>query len=470
MDSNVDFEEKAHQKITYVKAYLAWLFGGWMGMHRFYLGKWFSGGVYMVSFGFFFMGWGIDFFLIPFMVKKQREKLAEKLRVQAEWAKKIAEASGDEAIVFEEKLAPWAGKSDWKSYLEFPFRLMFFFFAPMLFTYIALAQGNWELILVMAVILIATSFIYSVQRIIHFHPEIEKIPLLSDALSTFKKLHAYYMENKPRNFLFYVGYFVFGFLSMPFSKKTREEFSLYKSIIFGIFALLILETVLSYNSVYPPYLNVQEALGVLLAEFFLLFFMIISFMMPMVTTSFSLSLSGKHNMLRFLTFIGIGFSILLAVFAYTKGDLSESASMADTMNFEARMKNKDFRTDITTSSEMFLSYYGQKSKIKQVASVNIHVDESMTELYRRNLEGFVAGNETALVHVFVIEQPGEHLVFGIRYNNRILFLVDHSGEVYKNWRRVPQVIQDMFEEKILMPLGDEKYRCVVKKGLITDLY
>merc|ERR1711976_221706 len=140
-----------------------------MGIHRFYLGKWFSGGLYTMSLGLFFVGWAIDLFLIPAMVKARRKQLAKKWKDQAEWAKKIAEASGEDIAIFEDKfeLAPWAGKSDWVSYLEFPFRLLFFLFAPALFTYFALIQGNWELIVLMAVILIATSFIHTVQKILH---------------------------------------------------------------------------------------------------------------------------------------------------------------------------------------------------------------------------------------------------------------------------------------------------------------
>lgn len=471
MDSNIDFEKKACEKVSFFKAYLAWLFGGWMGIHRFYLGKWFSGGLYTMSFGLFLAGWAIDFFLIPAMVKTRRDQLVKKWQDQAEWAKKIAEASGEDVAIFEDKfeLASWAGKSNWVSYLEFPFRLLFFLFAPAIFTYFALIQGNWELIVLMAVILIATSFIHSVQKILHFHPEVERIPVLSEALSSFKKLYTFYMENKPRNFLFYVGYFFFGFLSMPFSKTTRTEFGLYRNMIFGIFALLIIETALSYNSVYPPYLTIGNAATLLIAELFLLFFMVISFMMPMVTTSFSLSLSGKQGMLRVLTVVAVGFTIIMTVGMYKTGGL-DTDSLGDSMNFSSRMENKDFRRDMGATSEMFLAYYGRKSTVKQTAALKVYVDEKMTEMYRRNITGFVAGNETVLLKVFVVESPGQHDVYGIRYGDNILFLADHTGQVYRLWKDVPKTIQDVFEIKKIILSGDDKYRYVTKNALIDDLY
>ncbi|BBM84892.1 TM2 domain-containing protein [Candidatus Uabimicrobium amorphum] len=471
MDSNIDFEKKAYESVSIFKAYVAWLFGGWMGVHRFYLGKWFSGGLYMISFGLFIVGWAIDFLLIPAMVKSRRAQLAKKWQDEAEWARQVAEASGEDIAIFEDKfeLAPWAGKSSWISYIEFPFRLLFFIFAPAIFTYFALIQGNWELIVLMAVILVATSFIHTVQKMLHFHPEVDKIPVLSEALSSFKKLYAYYMENKPRNFLFYVGYFFFGFLSMPFSQKTRTEFNLYRNMIFGIFILLILETALSYKSVYPPYLAIGDAATLLVAELLLLFFMVISFMMPMVTTSFSLSLSGKQNMLRVLTLVAVGFTILITVAIYQTGGF-DTDSLGDSMNFSSRMQNKDFRRDMGATSEMFLSYYGRRAPLKQNAATKVSFHEAMTDMYRRNITGFVAGNETVLVKVFVIERPGKHDAYGLRYGDWILFLADHSGEVYKKWKDVPKDIQDVFEVVTITPLGDEKYRYITKQGLIDDLY
>jgi len=50
-------------------AWLLWLLGGWLGAHRFYLGRWLSGFVYLASFGVFGLGMLIDAFLLPSMVR-----------------------------------------------------------------------------------------------------------------------------------------------------------------------------------------------------------------------------------------------------------------------------------------------------------------------------------------------------------------------------------------------------------------
>ena len=49
-----------------VVGYLLWIIG-FLGAHRFYYGKQFSGTLYFFTLGFLFIGWIIDLFLIPGM-------------------------------------------------------------------------------------------------------------------------------------------------------------------------------------------------------------------------------------------------------------------------------------------------------------------------------------------------------------------------------------------------------------------
>ncbi|SMF19956.1 TM2 domain-containing membrane protein YozV [Alteromonadaceae bacterium Bs31] len=46
--------------------YIAWIFG-FMGAHRFYFGRPVTGTIWFFTLGLFFVGWIIDFFLIPSM-------------------------------------------------------------------------------------------------------------------------------------------------------------------------------------------------------------------------------------------------------------------------------------------------------------------------------------------------------------------------------------------------------------------
>ncbi|HIZ50091.1 MAG TPA: TM2 domain-containing protein [Candidatus Pseudomonas excrementavium] len=60
---------------THSKAvgYLLWIFG-FMGAHRFYYGKPWTGTLYFFTLGLFFIGWIIDLFLIPAMDRQADQR------------------------------------------------------------------------------------------------------------------------------------------------------------------------------------------------------------------------------------------------------------------------------------------------------------------------------------------------------------------------------------------------------------
>ncbi len=62
---------KNHQIETHslVIGYLLWIFG-FLGAHRFYYGRQFSGTLYFLTLGLLFIGWIIDLFLIPSLNRK----------------------------------------------------------------------------------------------------------------------------------------------------------------------------------------------------------------------------------------------------------------------------------------------------------------------------------------------------------------------------------------------------------------
>ncbi len=63
--------------------YLLWIVGGFgvLGLHRFYLGRWVSGLIWLLTGGLFFIGALVDLFLIPGQV--QVENLSQQLLRQA---------------------------------------------------------------------------------------------------------------------------------------------------------------------------------------------------------------------------------------------------------------------------------------------------------------------------------------------------------------------------------------------------
>lgn len=55
-------------------AYLLWFFCGLWGVHKFYLEKYGMGVLYLLTCGFFFIGWFIDLFTLPSQVDRYNLK------------------------------------------------------------------------------------------------------------------------------------------------------------------------------------------------------------------------------------------------------------------------------------------------------------------------------------------------------------------------------------------------------------
>jgi TM2 domain-containing membrane protein YozV len=74
--------ERQPEKANLVLAYLLWGLGlfGFCGIHRFYLGRPITGGVWLFSYGFFFLAQLLDLFLIPSMAKGNTSGFWQRLR------------------------------------------------------------------------------------------------------------------------------------------------------------------------------------------------------------------------------------------------------------------------------------------------------------------------------------------------------------------------------------------------------
>jgi hypothetical protein len=82
----------ANEKKSAGAAYLLWFFLGFLSAHRFYLGKWGTALLQIVSYFFLigFVWWFIDFFLIPSIIEDdlddKRYRLAGRLSRRSNYA------------------------------------------------------------------------------------------------------------------------------------------------------------------------------------------------------------------------------------------------------------------------------------------------------------------------------------------------------------------------------------------------
>jgi hypothetical protein len=64
----VPFHVPAIRKSALV-AWLLWALAGWLGAHRYYLGRWLSGTAYLATFGLLGIGVLVDLFLLPVLIR-----------------------------------------------------------------------------------------------------------------------------------------------------------------------------------------------------------------------------------------------------------------------------------------------------------------------------------------------------------------------------------------------------------------
>jgi len=461
-------QPQSANKPRYVVTYLLWLFGGWFGLHRFYLRQWFGGLLYMCTFGFLGIGWLLDAFLIPRMLKGKPD--ADYAPDPADIEESEA-AGGFFAAPVEPTLAPWAADGG-RSLL---FRLQLFFgglfllIAPMIVVAFAVLMQQWTLMAVMIGILLFTNFLDHVRQILEQREEqIKKLPFMKELIKHFNGFYDFYMEHRPRGFLFYLFYFPVGFLWLTFSKLAREELKLYLRVFAAIAAALLLGTVSSYKSVYGSYVPVGMMIGLLVANLVILFLVVLLYMMPTMTTAFALSLSGRRKVLMPITFV----SMLLAVLVGAVGFFQErdGVTIISRQVLQEKLKSEKFVGDLTSLATMFLRYEVGRQKPKKALW---HNDKALRERFRGYASRLAAGDQANGFFVFQLQprpapaKPWLVLVLRTAAKPICLFVASPRGRVYKSWGKLPAYVGKAMRRKKLPPFPGRSSDKLDKKGHLT---
>ncbi len=424
----------------YVLCYFLWLTLGWVGAHRFYSGRWVSGLFYACSFGFAGAGWAADLFLLNSMVDDLRRK---------ERARRVQEAS-DSTINSAPTRAAWADSKSRFSWIDFALRFGFFLVGPFVFTLLCVLCKHYELLAVMFVVVVICGLLGNIDRALGHTATVEKVPMLGGALHVFKDLYAFYSTHKPRSFLFYLFYPISAPLAAVVSPRVREEMGLYWRVLRPILLVIAAHEVLTYSSIYPPHLGPQEAF---VRVFVLAFFAAVlttSFLIPMVTTSFALNLSGRQPQLKFLTFLCLALALPTGIYCYYEQTQQISFLSSDLL--EERMNKASFRDELRESAEMFLTYYVNRIEDPDTETVAQHA--GLTERFRRHIGGIIIDDEANGFVVFSV--PGRHhtpddmwLGVGVWYGfsdepSDILVLMSPDKHLYTHWADLPHEIQCNF--------------------------
>lgn len=432
-------------------AYLMWLFGGWFGLHRFYLGHWFMGLLYAGTLGFLGIGWLIDGFLIPRYLKKRAPGLWPKSPKQRQTPETLHEEEEllDSDVEHEELqegpiLAPWAeeGKTGFFFNLQLLIGSVFYLFAPMILVAVAILFQQWALMVIMVGILLFTNFLEQVRGMLATHEEqIKKLPFMKETVKHFYGFYEFYMEEKPRGFLYYLFYFPVGFITMIFSERAREECKLYMRIFGAIAAALIMGTLSSQKELFGSYVPFAKIIQLIIVNLILMFLVIVLYMMPTMTTAFTLSLSGKRRRLRGLTFVAL--SIALLIGAVGMSQERNAVSFSSRSILLEKFRNKTYQQEIQQLAEMFLRH-----QVKQVRpqSQPWAYQSALTDRLRTYTKTLASGNQSNAFHILSLQRGHAKgawlfLLYKTNREKTLFFGCAPNGWIARSWQALPKDVQ-----------------------------
>ncbi len=439
-------------KKSYLTAYLLLFFLGWLGGHRYYLGHWKSGFLYMITLGLFGYGLLADTFLLYFMVKKKNSEKPKKLKTLA-----LPSIKGIFFSAKKEKLAPWARKKTNVFFKLFDLfddllRILLFLIGPLFIMLSSLyVDGSLIVGLVVVFILVLVGYVNNMNHsltllttLMEKYPQLGGIPFLSDVIASVRGFYEYYYHNKPKSVIYYLFYPFFFIFTL---KSNQTENGLYKNIVLLILVTLLIDTALSSDQ---TYMSIWVIMGQILFIVFMVLTLSIMPLIPIVTTAFKFRFSGKQTIIKILATLSLLLMIFIVIEEQDKGTLG--TTLFSELTLEYKMENPEFQQDLRVDSEMFLSYYFKrlpKLKFDQTA----YKDATLTDSYRQQLIGIVTEDEAKMFSIVLLPDSnnkawiGVHYAtwtFGIMEKPVMLFLMSPDGIFYSSWKQLPNKIKARF--------------------------
>lgn len=467
-----------------VVAYLLWAVFGLFGGHRFYLGRWFTGLIYALSFGIYGIGWLVDLFFLPILVGKfnrSREEQADTFeRLQqftpSRKAPGVEPAPRFEAIVEDEdELPAWARQSGLLAPLDFPLRLAFFVVAPCLFIITALMLQHWPLLILVVVSLVLVGFVGRIDRTLQEYPMLRQIPGLDRPLNYLQTFTDFYQVNRPFPFLCYVFYPITCPLLLMVSPRARSEFGMFARLVGGLVFLILAPMGLSYFELFPPHLGFSEAFSFYFAHAFFIVGMVVVFVIPVLTTAFTLNARRATFQLRSLVVVGFLSALPFGLVYWLT--FQSAVTFNATQFLQDRFSKDSFRAEVHDVATMFLDFWSKKpvegdEKISPAPGIS----PQLTERIQKQFGGMVPGRESKAFHILRWREegpePGVWMALGLSefsksYSARLLAVCDSQGKIYWDWNGLPEPIRRRFEQTRFIEKARTGYP-IAEPALLND--
>lgn len=431
------------KKKSYTITYILWALFGVIGGHRFYLGKWFTGLLYLFSFGLFFYGWLFDLIWLFFMVKNHNQPQQEEEKY---FLKKLT---------ITPELAPWASIQRKNFFVNLLnsidgiFRTIIFIIFPVFTAFFAYFFDAFELLAFLVIVLFMTGYIGSIKKglgsiedFFSKNKHLSRIPLLPEILDRFKEFYDFYYEYKPSNPLSYILYPIFGLISLTYSKKSRKEFGLFVQLIVLIMIALALENLVNFDDKFLPYLEPLDVIGLIILTTVVTFITIPVFLMPTISSSFYLKLSGRNTLNRWLATLGIVLGIGTYYFAINDPDM---APVMAEHRLEAKAKKENFQNDFYDTNQMILNHYIKKAVWEKEGIAYVMKDNNLTKKYRNHIQSIIHKEEAKALIILKLETQN-HAALAVKYtsDNFLLYIIDKDKRIYSHWNALPIELQNQF--------------------------
>lgn len=360
---------------------------------------------------------------------------------------RFPEIEDHQAVLRVRLVGPTSGPNAWREALGFVGRFLFFQWAPIFFVITCVMINQPFLLVLLLLMLTLTGLLSRPAQILARCPWLARVALVGDGLKMLGNIHDYYHDNPPRSFVYYLFYPVTAPVAALVTPAARREARLYAGILGTIFFAILVESVLTYRSVFPPFLSIADALVWVIVRLFFSFLLVLGLLVPVAATTFSYRHAGKKWRLRVLTAVGLLSAVVSVTYHYVT--TGTNISFLSSEHLALRLTRPAFRDALRESTEVFLGHYVQRLP---AAGATPATQEELTAKYRLAIGKLAIDDEARAFSVFVLPVQGQTWL-GVRlvYNentNRpplLLALVDPHGRCITAWRRLPADIQARFQ-------------------------